>query len=108
LPEAESELVAGFMTEHSAVGFVYFFLGEYTNIITISTLMVIFFFGGVNIFLNSLLVVFVLFLVIWVRSTLPRVRLDHLFKLGWANILPFTIAFIIFIPCIIFSFDLLG
>ncbi len=107
-PEAESELVAGFMTEHSAVGFAYFFLGEYTNIITISTLFVQFFFGGTNQIINSLLILFTLFLVVWVRSSLPRVRLDHLFKLGWSNILPLTIAYITLIPCLIFSFDLQG
>lgn len=107
-PEAESELVAGFMTEHSAVGFAYFFLGEYTNIITISTLFVLFFLGGTNQIINSILILGVLFLVVWVRSSLPRVRQDHLFKLGWSNIQPLTIAYITLIPCLIFTFDLLG
>lgn len=102
LPEAESELVAGFMTEHSAVGFVFFFLGEYTNMITMSALMVILFFGGTSLFLNSLLVVFILFMTIWVRSTLPRVRLDYLFRMGWSNILPVTVGYIIMVPSLLY------
>lgn len=108
LPEAESEQVAGFMTEHSAVAFVYFFLGEYTSIITLSTQQVIFFFGGQHVIINSIQVTFTQFQVIWVRSTLPRVRQDHLFQLGWGNILPFAIAFSIFIPCLMLTFDILG
>lgn len=102
LPEAESELVAGFMTEHSAVGFVFFFLGEYTNMITMSALMVILFFGGTSLFINSLLVISILFLTIWVRSTLPRVRLDYLFRMGWSNILPVTVGYIIMVPSLLY------
>lgn len=104
LPEAESELVAGFMTEYSAVGFVYFFLGENVNLITMSTQLVLFFFGGLNIILTSILISGVLLLIILVRSTLPRVRLDGLFRLGWINLLPLTIGIIILILSIKFIF----
>jgi NADH:ubiquinone oxidoreductase subunit H len=70
LPEAESELVAGFFTEHSAIGFVYFFLGEYTSILTISTLFGIFLF-------NSILATAILLIIIlWIRAVLPRYRFD--------------------------------
>jgi NADH-quinone oxidoreductase subunit H len=70
LPEAESELVAGFMTEFSAIGFVYFFLAEYTNILTISTIFFIFFFG------TSMAIPMVLFMI-WIRASLARLRFDQ-------------------------------
>ena len=67
LPEAESELVAGFFTEHSAIGFVYFFLGEYTSILTISTLMSILYFSS-----SFGLTFMLLFIILWIRAVLPR------------------------------------
>jgi NADH-quinone oxidoreductase subunit H len=90
LPEAESELVAGFFVEHSGVSFAYFFLGEYTNILTISTLFFILFFGisqGVPL----------VFFMFWLRASLARLRFDQLLGLGWANILPFTIGYVMFL-----------
>ena len=90
LPEAESEQVAGFMTEFSAIGFVYFFLAEYTNILTISTLFFIFFFG-------ISMAIPMIFFMIWIRASLARLRFDQLLTLGWAHILPFTIAYILFL-----------
>ena len=90
LPEAESEQVAGFFVEHSGVSFAYFFLGEYTNIITISTLFSVLFFGisqGIPL----------MFFMIWLRASLARFRFDQLLNLGWANILPFTIGYIMFL-----------
>jgi len=101
LPEAESELTAGFMTENSAVSFAYIFLGEYCSIIVMSTLFFILFFG-VSIALPML------FLFIWLRASLARMRFDQLLRLGWAHILPFTIGYILFLPPFIFSFDILG
>nr|NP_803492.1 NADH dehydrogenase subunit 1 [Harpochytrium sp. JEL105]AAO64937.1 NADH dehydrogenase subunit 1 [Harpochytrium sp. JEL105] len=98
LPEAESELVAGFMTEHSAISFTFLFLAEYTNIITISTLLNLFFFG----FYNPIII----YLFIWVRASLPRLRFDQLLKLGWVYLLPFLIAFLLIEPAILYTFDL--
>ncbi|XP_023891796.2 NADH-ubiquinone oxidoreductase chain 1 [Quercus suber] len=109
LPEAESELVAGFMTEHSAVIFVFFFLAEYSNIILISTLTAILFLGGGAI--NGLVIGFkataVVFLFIWVRASFPRIRYDQLLQVCWMVLLPLVFAIIILVPCIIYSFDLL-
>lgn len=73
LPEAESELVAGFFTEHSAVSFAYFFLGEYTNILVISTLFFILFFGVSA-------SVPMIFFMLWIRASLARLRFDQLLK----------------------------
>lgn len=98
LPEAESELVAGFFTEHSGIGFVFFFLAEYTSIITISTLFFILFFS-VSMSLPMVL------LILWVRAVLPRLRFDQLLSLGWVEILPVTIGFLIFQPSLIFALD---
>lgn len=91
LPEAESEQVAGFMTEFSAIGFVYFFLAEYTNILTISTIFFIFFFG------ISMAIPMVFFMV-WIRASLARLRFDQQLTQGWSYILPFTIGYMIFLP----------
>ena len=73
LPEAESELVAGFMTEYSGIGFTMFFLAEYTNILTISTLFFILFFG-----LSMSLPM--IFFMLWLRASLARLRFDQLLK----------------------------
>jgi NADH-quinone oxidoreductase subunit H len=100
LPEAESELVAGFFTEHSAISFACFFLGEYTNMVTISTLFFILFLGFIMIPMVPVAVVFVLFMI-WIRASLARLRFDQLVHLGWVHILPFTIAFILIIPCLL-------
>ena len=101
LPEAESEQVSGFMTEHSAVSFAYFFQAEYTNILTISTLFFILFFG-----ISSALPM--IFLMLWLRASQARLRFDQQLKLGWSNIQPFTIGYIIFLPSFIYTFDLVG
>ena len=106
LPEGESELVGGFMTEHSAVGFVYFFLGEYTNILTNSYLMVIQFFGGSYILTSTIFTFFFIALGVWIRAILPRIRLDFLLKLGWSKILPLTLGFLLLVPSIILTFDI--
>lgn len=96
LPEAESEQVAGFFTEHSAIGFVFFFLGEYTNILTISTLFFILFFG-------KSMAIPMIFFMIWVRASLPRLRFDQLLTLGWSHILPFTIGITMFLPTFLYT-----
>lgn len=102
LPEAESELVAGFFTEHSAIGFVFFFLGEYTSILTISTLF------GIFLFNSAFATVILLVIILWIRAVLPRYRFDMLLTLGWTVLLPFTISYCaIFLPTMLISFDLI-
>ncbi len=104
LPEAESELVAGFFTEHSAIGFVYFFLGEYTSILTISTLFGIFLFGNSSFAATGILLI----IVLWIRAVLPRYRFDMLMILGWTVLLPFSISYCaIFLPSMLITFDLI-
>jgi NADH-quinone oxidoreductase subunit H len=108
LPEAETELVAGFHTEYSALKFALFFMAEYVNMFTVSMLATVLFLGGWNgpginyltahghtviapllglgYFLGK--VSFFLFLYIWVRGTLPRFRFDQLMNFGWKFLLP--------------------
>jgi NADH-quinone oxidoreductase subunit H len=106
LPEAETELVAGYHTEYSAMKFAMFFMAEYANMITVACLASILFLGGWHgwVFgpplLRSLLPVFwfvlrivgFLFVYIWVRGTLPRFRYDQLMAFGWKFLLPLAIA----------------
>ena len=116
LPEAEAELVAGYIVEYSAVSFAFFFIGEYSNIILNSTLSSILFLGGWN-FINFsfisfisfsflLKILFMLFFFILVRAALPRYRYDQLMQLGWKFFLPLSIGFILFYIGFSFSFDL--
>src|SRR5580704_12891263 len=106
LPEAETELVAGYHTEYSSMKFAMFFMAEYANMITVACLATLLFFGGWNgpLFgppiVQSLLPVlwfvakvFVfLFVYIWVRGTLPRFRYDQLMAFGWKFLLPLSLA----------------
>jgi len=119
LQEAESELVAGFFTEHSSVPFVFFFLGEYSSIVLFSCLTSIFFLGGYNFlelfvndsFINLQAIILGLktcifcFFFVWFRATLPRLRYDQLIDFCWLNLLPVAVAFIILIPSILIAFD---
>ena len=94
LPEAESELVAGYQTEYSSIRFATFYLGEYTSLITVSALAVTFFLGGwQGPFLPPVLWFLIklgacLFFFIWVRATLPRLRYDQLMRFGWKVLIP--------------------
>lgn len=115
LPEAEAELVAGYIVEYSAVGFAFFFIGEYSNIILNSAFSAILFLGGWNCFPGFSLFTFVaflfkilgmLFFFILVRAALPRYRYDQLMQLGWKFFLPLAIALIIFYVGIAISFNL--
>jgi NADH-ubiquinone oxidoreductase chain 1 len=120
LQEAESELVAGFFTEHSSVPFVFFFLAEYSSIVLFSSITSIFFLGGYNIpelFINDsilslqpiilgLKTCIFCFMFVWFRATLPRMRFDALIELCWLNLLPIAVAFIILIPSILIAFDI--
>jgi len=103
LPEAESELVAGFHTEYSGMKFALFFMAEYTNMTVVSSLAVIMFFGGwlspipgddvVPGFLwFSAKVALFLFAYIWFRATFPRYRFDQLMQVGWKWLLPLSLA----------------
>jgi NADH-quinone oxidoreductase subunit H len=106
LPEAETELVAGYHTEYSAMKFAMFFMAEYANMITVACLATLLFLGGWRgpIFgpplLQALLPVFwfvakvfvFMFVYIWVRGTLPRFRYDQLMAFGWKFLLPLAIA----------------
>nr|YP_009537167.1 NADH dehydrogenase subunit 1 [Semibalanus balanoides]AYJ83647.1 NADH dehydrogenase subunit 1 [Semibalanus balanoides]AYJ83660.1 NADH dehydrogenase subunit 1 [Semibalanus balanoides]AYJ83673.1 NADH dehydrogenase subunit 1 [Semibalanus balanoides] len=89
--EGESELVSGFNVEYSAGGFALLFLGEYSMIILMSTVMVILFLGGSLSLMFFLKVGFFISLVLWLRGTLPRYRYDKLMGLAWKSILPFTL-----------------
>jgi NADH-quinone oxidoreductase subunit H len=107
LPEAETELVAGFHTEYSAMKFALFFLAEYINMFTVSMLATTLFLGGWNVpllhyvfapgsFMFGLIsalgflfkICFFLFIYIWLRGTLPRFRFDQLMSFGWKFLLP--------------------
>jgi NADH-ubiquinone oxidoreductase chain 1 len=168
LAEAESELVSGFMTEHAAVIFVFFFLAEYASIILICILISVIFLGGYEFFsLDRTLIEYIslltensiaaeylsvndnkllhfndsqkykellywrinesypmlqnlfygliislkscllIFAFIWVRASYPRIRFDELMTYCWTILLPLVIGFIILIPCILYSFDIL-
>lgn len=90
LPEAEAELVAGYIVEYSAMTFAFFFLAEYSNIILMNLLFVILFLGGWN---GGLVwkVLLSLFTFIWIRASLPRYRYDQLMTLGWKVFLPLSL-----------------
>jgi len=120
LQEAESELVAGFFTEHSSTTFVFFFLGEYSSIVLFSCISAILFLGGYNMpelfvndtFFNLQSIILGLktcvfcFMFVWFRATLPRLRYDQLIELCWLNLLPVAVAFIILVPSILVAFDI--
>ncbi len=108
LPEAESELVAGYNVEYSSMPFSMFFLGEYANMILISAFASILFLGGWlpicdNDFCNAIpspiwliaKIFILLFCFIWVRATLPRYRYDQLMRLGWKVFLPFSLLWVV-------------
>lgn len=113
LAEGESEIVAGFHVEYSAIGFALFFLSEYASMILISTMLSILFLGGwlspfegIPVLNNIFFVVpgyvwllakisFFLFVYLWVRATFPRYRYDQLMRLGWKVLIPVTIVWVI-------------
>jgi len=147
LAEAESELVSGFMTEHAAVVFVFFFLAEYGSIVLICILTSILFLGGylydylpfslynliqyvsfdyylehlndtsilsdplmeglaygLSLGFKSCVMIFVF---IWVRASFPRIRFDQLMSFCWTILLPIVIAFVVLVPCILYSFEII-
>ena len=136
----ESELVSGFMTEHSSVIFVFFFLAEYASIILICALNSLLFLGGylsiipldvlisfLNVFFNVKETIFfdliinisssplnlaiktsaLIFVFIWVRASFPRIRFDQLMSVCWTVLLPVIIAYIVLIPCFVYTFNMI-
>nr|YP_009471328.1 NADH dehydrogenase subunit 1 [Alectoria fallacina]AVG10465.1 NADH dehydrogenase subunit 1 [Alectoria fallacina] len=144
---SESELVSGFMTEHAAVIFVFFFLAEYASIVLICILTSILFLGGYLLNFASFLYLIkeidfylyliildskyetllsdpliegmiygltlgfkacaMIFVFIWARASFPRIRYDQLMSFCWTILLPLVIAFIILLPCILYSFEVI-
>nr|YP_010587532.1 NADH dehydrogenase subunit 1 [Biston mediolata]WAB46047.1 NADH dehydrogenase subunit 1 [Biston mediolata] len=95
--EGESELVSGFNVEYSSGGFALIFLAEYSSILFMSMLFVLIYLGGYEIdFFFYLKLVFISFLFIWVRGTLPRYRYDKLMYLSWKSYLPVSLNFLLF------------
>jgi len=167
LAEAESELVSGFMTEHAAVIFVFFFLAEYGSIVLICILNTVLFLGGYLLdlsFINNIIYIItdsisylleiisnivngnytlptyisyethtnyysigdksfiegilsglaigiksciMIFIFIWTRASFPRIRFDQLMSFCWTVLLPIIIAFIVLIPCVVISFEIM-
>jgi NADH-quinone oxidoreductase subunit H len=119
LPEAESELVAGFMVEYSSTPYLLFMLGEYVAIVTMCALTTILFLGGwlppvdaapfnwvPGIFWFVLKLTFVFFMFAMVKAFVPRYRYDQLMRLGWKVFLPLSLICVVAVAGILFAFDL--
>lgn len=94
LPEAETELVAGYHTEYSSIKYALFYMAEYINMVTMSAVAVVLFLGGWHgpilpgIVWFFIKMAFFIWLFMWVRATFPRVRYDQLMQVGWKLLLP--------------------
>ena len=128
LPEAESELIAGYHSEYSAMKFSMFFIAEYANMVTASALMATLFFGGWDIpftrwdnlaphtglktLLTMLLffgkIMLFIFFYMWIRWTLPRFRYDQLMSLGWKVLLPTALAYIMVMAGSVLALQIAG
>jgi NADH-quinone oxidoreductase subunit H len=129
LPEAEAELVAGFHTEYSGMKFALFYLAEYMNMLLVSSLAVIFFFGGwlppfpnllaglwqspVMAWIPPVVWYFVkvmcfIFVYIWFRGTFPRYRFDQLMAVGWKWLLPLSLANVLLVGIGVLVFRVWG
>jgi NADH-quinone oxidoreductase subunit H len=128
LPEAESELVAGYHAEYSAMKFSLFFIAEYANMLTASALITTLFFGGWDIPFTlwdnaapwsvaktlltlvafSAKTIFFLFFFMWIRWTLPRFRYDQLMSLGWKFLLPLMLGYIVVVAGVSLALDFAG
>jgi NADH-quinone oxidoreductase subunit H len=123
LPEAESELIAGYHTEYSAMKFSMFFIAEYANMVTVSAMVTTLFLGGWDIpfthwdetpglaqtlatgAMMFLKITFWLFFFMWIRWTLPRFRYDQLMTLGWKVLMPVGLAYVMLIASAIYLAD---
>jgi NADH-quinone oxidoreductase subunit H len=122
LPEAESELIAGYHTEYSAMKFSFFFIAEYANVVTVCAMVTTLFFGGWDIpgrwdeqggVLQTiatggvffLKLMFWIFFVMWIRWTLPRFRYDQLMALGWKVLMPLALAYIMVVCTSIYGIE---
>jgi NADH-quinone oxidoreductase subunit H len=135
LPEAESELVAGYHSEYSAMKFSMFFIAEYANIVTVAAMVTTIFFGGWDIpfvaigtakpwavvslapglvatvitgLVFFLKVMFWIFFVMWIRWTLPRFRYDQLMALGWKFMTPVSLGYIMLVCVVLYVAELVG
>ncbi|MBV8651856.1 MAG: NADH-quinone oxidoreductase subunit H, partial [Alphaproteobacteria bacterium] len=118
LVEGESELVAGYFVEYSAMAFALFYLGEYANMILVSAMTSVLFLGGwlppvdfppftwipgpIWFFAK---IAFCLFCFLWVRATFPRFRYDQLMRLGWKVFLPFSLFWLVLTAGVLTAFD---
>jgi NADH-quinone oxidoreductase subunit H len=117
LPEAESELVGGFHTEYSSFKFAMFFLAEYINMVTVSALATTLFLGGWRapwplslwhganagwwpILWFTAKIILIIFVFVWLRGTLPRLRYDQFMQFGWKVLLPINLAWILAVSTI--------
>lgn len=118
LPEAEAELVSGYNVEYSAMGFALFSLGEYSNMLMMSAINTILFFGGwlppfnffsflPGSFWFGFKMIFFVILFIVMRAVLPRYRYDQLMNLGWKIFLPVSLAYLILTYSILITFNIL-
>ena len=123
LPEAESELIAGYHTEYSAMKFSFFFIAEYANVVTVCAMVTTLFFGGWDIPFTDwdrsggllptlatwlvffLKVLFWVFVVMWVRWTLPRFRYDQLMALGWKVLMPLALTYIMVVAVALYLIE---
>ncbi|MCI0656280.1 MAG: NADH-quinone oxidoreductase subunit H, partial [Acidobacteria bacterium] len=123
LPEAESELIAGYHTEYSAMKFSFFFIAEYANVVTVCAMVTTLFFGGWDIpftrwdesggllptvatgLVFFLKLMFWIFVVMWIRWTLPRFRYDQLMSLGWKVLMPLALVYIMVISLALWILD---
>jgi NADH-quinone oxidoreductase subunit H len=107
LVEAEEEIAGGYMAEYSAVGFAFFYLAEFANVITNSAIIVTLFLGGpdgpkigghsIGIIWFLLKVFLFLFTYVWFRATLPRFRYDQLMDLGWKRLIPASLGWLLIV-----------
>lgn len=118
LPEAEAELVSGYNVEYSGMGFALFFLGEYANMLLMSSIISLLFLGGwlplfnfspFNVLPDTFWLAFKIcifvFIFCWVRAALPRYRYDQLMNLGWRVFLPLSLTYLVFTASTLIVFN---